>query len=232
MSVPTSLSTTVIEPQIAGSTLTRLNGAVTVVSIDDPIAEKLLSESPYERLRARQFSYFRQPIDRKLAWQSYLLFALAALLPVLSLVPPSIRRAYLGDVATASPKIAFIALVAVIFVAGTGVGHALVGHFCLRRRPLDERQARELVTFETVFSMLGFGTGGLATLTTYALVSLAFGGEELLTRLLAAGGGNPFAPNDLGVTVGMVAVVALVAGVALQTVSAHLHVAAVLTDAQ
>jgi hypothetical protein len=212
--------------------LTRENRTLTVVSIDDPLAEKLLSDSPYDRLRARQFSYFRQPIDRKVAWQSYLLFALAAFLPVLSLVPSSIRLTYLGDVATASPKVAFIALVAVVFVAGTGVGHALVGHFRLRRRPLDERQARELVTFEAVFSMLGFGTGGLATLTTYALVLVAFGGEEVLARLLAAGGGNPFAPNDLGVTVGMVTVVALVAGVVLQTVSAHLHVAAALADVE
>ena len=206
----------------------RASGAFTIVRPDDPIAERLLSDSPYERLRARQFSYFAQPIDRKLALQSYLLFALAAILPLLAVFPPALRRTYFADVATASPKLAFVALVAVVFVAGTGIGHAVVEHARLRLRPLDERQARELVTVETMCSMLGFGTGGFATLATYLLVALGFGGERALDALLAAGGGNPFAPSNLGVTVGTVAVLALVSGVALQTLSAHLHVRGVL----
>jgi len=200
------------------------------VSFEDPIAEKLLSDSPYERLRARQLSYFVQPIDRKLAWQSYLLFALAALLPVLSVLPPSVRDSYVPAVASSTPKLAFVALVAVVFVAGTGVGHALVEHARLRLRPLDERQARELVTFESLCSMLGFGTGGLATAVTYALVLVGFGGRDLLDTFLAVGGGNPFAPSSLGVTVGFVAVVALLSAVVLQTLSAYLHVQAVLAD--
>ncbi len=200
------------------------------MSFDDPIAEKLLSDSPYERLRARQLSYFVQPIDRKLAWQSYLLFALAGLLPVLSVLPATVRRAYLPTVASSSPKLAFVALVAVVFVAGTGVGHALVEYFRIERGPLDERQARELVTFESLCSMLGFGTGGLATVSTYALVLLGFGGRDLLSAFLAAGGGNPFEPSTLGVTVGFVAVVALLCAVALQTLSAYLYVRACLAE--
>lgn len=197
--------------------------------VDDPITERLLSDSPYERLRARQFSYFARPIDQKLAWQSYLLFALAALLPVLAAFPPGIRRTYFTDVATASPKLAFVALVAVVFVAATGLGHALVEHARIHLRPLDEYQARELVTFETLCSMLGFGTGGLATVSTYALVVLGFGGERALDAFLAVGGGNPYAESSLGVTVGTVAVLALVSGVVLQVLSAHTHVRAVLT---
>jgi hypothetical protein len=199
---------------------------------DDPIARRLLSDSPYERLRARQFSYFAQPIDRKLEWQSYLLFALAALLPILATLPPSIRETYFADAASASPKLAFIALVAVVFVAGTGLGHAIVERRRLCRQPLDERQARELITFETVFSMLGFGTGGFATLSTYVLVLIGFGGEATLSTLLAAGGGNPFAPNDLGVSVGTVVVLALVSAAVLQVLSAHLHVRAALDDSR
>lgn len=195
---------------------------------DDPIAERILSDSPYDRLRARQFSYFNQSIDRKLALQSYLLFALAALLPVLAFVPASVRRTYIADIATSSPRLAFVAFVAVVFVGGTGVGHALVEHARFRLQPLDERQARELVTFETLCSLLGFGTGGFATLTTYLIVFLGFGGESALDALLAAGGGNPFAPSELGVTVGTVAVLAMVSGVALQVLSAHFHVRSIL----
>lgn len=228
----TRLSERIIDPQITGASLIPLNGAPTDVRPDDPIAERVLSDSPYERLQARQFSYFAQPIDRKLALQSYLLFALAALLPIIAAFPPGLRRVYFADVAAASPKVAFIALVAVVFVAGTGVGHAIVEHVRLRLRPLDEHQARELVTFETLCSMLGFGTGGFATLSTYVLVLMGFGGERLLDAFLALGGGNPFAPSNLGVSVGTVTVLALVSGVALQVLSAHLHVRAMLAAAE
>jgi hypothetical protein len=209
----------------------RTYGAYTPVGSDDPITERLLSDSPYDRVRARQFSYFTQPIHRKVAWQSYLLFALAGLLPVLALTPPEVRTTYLGDVAAATPKVAFVALVAVVFVAGSGVGLTVVERFRLSRVPLDERQAREAVTFESLCSMLGFGTGGFATLATYGLVLLGLGGQSTLEAFLAVGGGNPFAPSSLGVSVGAVAAVALVSAVVLQVASAYLHVRGVLVDA-
>lgn len=200
------------------------------VSFDDPIAEKLLSDSPYERLRARQLSYFVQPIDRKLAWQSYLLFTLAGILPMLSLLPSGIRQPYLPTVAESSPKLAFVALVAVVFIAASGVGHALVEFARIRLRPLDERQARDLVSFESLCSMLGFGTGGFATLSTYALVLVGFGGRDVLDAFLAVGGGNPFTTSALGVTVGFVAIVALSSALALWVLSAYLHVRAAVHD--
>jgi hypothetical protein len=200
------------------------------VSFDDPIADMLLSDSLYDRLRARQLSYFAQPIDRKLTWQSYLLFALAALLPVLWFLPSGVREAYLPTVASSSPKLTFVALVAVVFVSATGVGHAFVEYVRVRFYPLDERQARDLVAFEGLCSMLGFGTGGLAAFSTYALVLLGFGGRDLIEAFLAAGGGNPFAPSALNITVGLVAVVALLSAVGLQLLSAYLHVRAVRFD--
>jgi hypothetical protein len=219
-----------IKTRYAGNSVIWENGRRFSVSFDDPIAEKILSDSPYERLRARQLSYFVQPIDRKIAWQSYLLFTLAGLLPVLAVLPSNLRQTYLPSVAASSPKLAFVALVAVVFVSSTGVGHALVEYARITRGPLDERQARELVTFESLCSMLGFGTGGLATFSTYALVLLGFGGRDLLQAFLAAGGGNPFEPSSLGVTVAFVAIVALLSAVALQTLSAYLHVRAALAD--
>ena len=193
------------------------------MSFDDPIAEKLLSDSPYERLRASQLRYFVQPVERKLAWQSYQLLVLAGIFPLLSVLPSSIRQPYLPAVAESSPKLAFVALVAVVFVAGSGVGHALVGYARGRLHPLDERQAHELVAFESLCSMLGFGTGGLATLSTYALVLVGFGGRDALDAFLAAGGGNPFAASAFDVTVGFVAIVALSSAVALRAFSASLH---------
>ena len=196
---------------------------------DDPIARKVLSDSPYDRLHVRQFSYFTQPIDRKLALQSYLLFVIAALLPVLALTPPTIRQTYLTDVAAATPKLAFLALLALIFVAGAGVGLAVTEYVRLRARPLDERLAREIVTFETLCSLIGFGTGGCATLAVYLCVLLGFGGPEVLDTFLAAGGGNPIAPSGVGISVGVVTTIALVAGVVLQTLSAYFHVRVALS---
>lgn len=197
---------------------------------DDPITERVLSESPYDRLRAQQFSYFPQPVDRKLAWQSYLLFALALLLPVLALTPASIRQAYFAEVATATPKVAFVALVATVLVAGAGVGLSVTERVRLSRQPLDEHTARDIVTFEELFSVVGFGTGGFATLSVYVLVLLGFGGHQVLDSFLAVGGGNPFASSNLGATVGTVAVTALVCAVVLQFLSAYFYARNLLSE--
>jgi hypothetical protein len=200
------------------------------MSPDDPIARKVLSDSPYDRLHVRQFSYFTQPIDRKLAWQSYLLFALAALLPILAVTPPAIRRTYFADVASATPRFVSVALVAVVIVSVAGFGLAVAEHVRLRARPLDERLAHEIVTFETLCSLLGFGTGGCATVGSYLFVLLALGGQDALDAFLAFGGGNPFVPSGLGISVGIVATTALVVGVVLQTLSAYFHVRVTLAD--
>lgn len=200
------------------------------MSRDDPIADRVLSESPYDRLRVQQFSYFAQSVDRKLAWQSYLLFALALLLPVLALTPASIRQEYFADVATATPKVAFVALVATVLVAGAGVGLSVTERVRLGRQPLDERTARDIVTFEELFSVVGFGTGGFATFSVYALVLLGFGGHRLLDSFLAVGGGNPFASSNLGATVGSVAVTALICAVVFQFLSAYFYSRRLLTE--
>jgi hypothetical protein len=200
------------------------------MSVDDPIAEKLLSDNPYDRLHVRQFSYFKQPIDQKLAWQSYLLFAIAALLPLLAFTPPPIRETYFPVVATATPRFVFVALVALAVVAGAGFGLALTEHVRLRARPLDERLAREILTFETLCSLVGFGTGGCALLAAYLFVLMGFGGTEVLDAFLAVGGGNPFVSSGFGVSVGIVATAALVCGVVLQTLSAYFHVRVALLD--
>ena len=58
---------------------------------------------------------------------------------------------------------------------------------------------------------------------------LGFGGPEVLDTFLAAGGGNPFAPSGVGISVGVVTTIALVAGVVLQTLSAYFHVRVALS---
>lgn len=200
---------------------------------DDPIADALLGESTYERERLRAFGWFKQSIPRKLALQSYILFALAALLPIAAFLPPSIRETYFAEVAAASPKLAFLGLVAVVLVFGTGIGHALVGVRRVALEPaLTELQARELVNIENVCSLLGFFTGGVATVLTYALLLLGFGGESALEAFMSAGGGNPFTASAVGVEVGTVAVTAMVGAVLMRFLSAYVHVRVTLAGLQ
>jgi hypothetical protein len=183
---------------------------------DDPIADALLDDS-YERIRVERSVYLRYPLSRKVAWQSHMLIALAAILPLAALLPTSLRREFLPVVSAARPKLAFLALVALVVVAATALGHIFVAW--QTKRDLDEQTARELFTLENVCSLLGFATGGFAVGATYALVLLGFGP---LQTYVAAGGGNPFVQSTLAPPLGVVALTALVVGVALRTAAAWL----------
>jgi hypothetical protein len=195
------------------------------MDIEDPIADAILGDSAYDRVRMARWRWFRQPIPRKLALQSYLLLLLAAILPVIGFLPANVRDAYLSSVAVATPKVALVALVATLVVTGTGLGHVVVG---LRRVVLEpdltEKQAAELLDVEGVCSLLGFLTGGVATAVTYAFVALGFGGLEFLQSYVAAGGGNPFAASAVGIDVASVAVLALVSGVLLRVLATYVWV--------
>jgi hypothetical protein len=184
--------------------------------VDDPVADALLGDS-YERIRVERRVYLRYALPRKVAWQSYMLIALAAVLPIVALLPTNIRSEFVPDVTAATPKISFLALVALVLVTATGIGHLFVAW--RTRRDLDERTARELFTLENVCSLLGFATGGFAVGTTHGLVLLGFGPFD---AYLAIGGGNPFVSSTLAPPLGVVALAALVAGVGLRTAAAWL----------
>ncbi|WP_224268662.1 hypothetical protein [Haloprofundus salinisoli] len=198
------------------------------MSVEDPIADALVGESAYERLQAERHSLFRQSLARKLTWQSYLLFSLAALYPALAVLPEPVRRAYLPEsIGFATPKVAFVGLVGVSLVALTGLGHAAVGVWRLRLgRTMNETQAREVLNAEAVCSLLGFFTGGFATAMVHAFVLLGFGGVNAVKGYVAVGGGNPFAQAGLGVSVVDVSVLALVFAVCLLVLAAVLSVEA------
>jgi hypothetical protein len=202
------------------------------VNPDDPIADALLGDSAYERVRVERWSLFKQPIPRKLAIQSSILFALAAILPVAAFLPGEVRESYLQEVAAASPKVALLALLAVAVVALTGIGHAGVGIQRFRLEPsLTERQALELFNLESLCSTLGFLTGGFATVVTYAFLLLGFGGTTALEAFVQYGGGNPFAASGVDLNIATVAVAALVGAVVLRVLSVYLFVESVRRSA-
>jgi hypothetical protein len=195
------------------------------VKSDDPIADALLGDSVYERIRVERWSLFKQPIPRKLAIQSTLLFALAAILPVAAFLPAEVRESYLQEVAAASPKVALLALLAVAVVGLTGIGLAGVGIQRFRLEPsLTEGQARELFNLESLCSTLGFLTGGFATAVTYAFLLIGFGGTSALTAFMKYGGGNPYAASGINLDIATVAVAALVGAVVLRVLSVYLFV--------
>ncbi|WP_277552677.1 hypothetical protein [Halobaculum limi] len=192
---------------------------------DDPITRAILSDSVYERLRAGRFGWFKQPLSRKLTVQGYLLHVLAAILPILALLPPEIKQAYFSrSVVGAAPKVAVLALVAVTVIGTAGAGLSAVGAFRLwRGDDFDEHTAQSVLNFEDLCSMLGLATGTIATVATYLFVLVGFGGGKTLQAWIATGGGNPYAPSGYGLNVGTVAVTALCIGVVLQVVSTYLY---------
>ena len=51
---------------------------------NDPIADALLGESTYERLRVERYALIKRRIPQKLVYQSGLLLALALIVPIAS----------------------------------------------------------------------------------------------------------------------------------------------------
>ena len=193
--------------------------------IRDPVADALLGDSPYERLRLRRFTPFAQPIPTKLALQSGLLFLLALMLPVMASFPAEVRAMLGGTAASASPKVLLLGMAGGVGVFVGGLVLTAVGVLRVRLEPrMTEDQAYRLLGLEDVASMLGIGTAGLVVLLTMAYVVLGAAGTRAVEWYIQVTGYSPFAPSGLEpVTVGGVATLAFVGSVALLVASHALH---------
>ena len=184
---------------------------------DDPIRQRVLSDSAYDRVRTERFSHFKQPVPKKLGVQCVLIGALALTLPLYGLFPSGAAE-YLPtvDPSVASPKVLLMGLFALATELGTAALLVGVALYRVRKEPLTEDQAVSLFTTETFATYLGFGTGGLATVVLLSLFALGLGGESTLGAYVAAmDGTNPFRTSGLGVTVEMFATVALAGALAV-----------------
>ena len=193
--------------------------------IQDPIANALLGDSTYERLRQMRYSPFGQPIPTKLVWQSGLLFLLALMLPVMAAFPAEVRT-MLGDtVVSSSPKVLVLGLVGGIVVFLGGLALSVVGFLRVHLEPrMTERLANRLLSLEDVASLLGIGTGGLAILLTMAYVLMGYVSVRAVEWYVDTMGISPFASSGIEPgTVGGVATLAFVGSVALLVVSQALH---------
>lgn len=189
----------------------------------DRVTDALLHGSAYERLRFRRRGFFRQPIPQKIRAGSGLLFALAAVLPLMAAFPVSVRET-LGPVSMASPKIIVLGLIggSVVFVCGLGL--ATLGAARLRLEgEMTEERAHTLLSLEEVASLLGLGTGGIAIVLTLGFVLLGHGGMPAVETYIQLAGRSPYAATGLPVTVAGVATSAFVAAVALYVLAQAIH---------
>jgi len=194
--------------------------------IQDPVANALLGDSTYERLRQLRYSPFGQPIPTKLVWQSGLLFLLALMLPVMAAFPAEVRAMLGGTAVSASPKVLILGLVGGVVVFGGGLTLTAVGFLRVHLEPrMTERLAHRLLSLEDVASLLGIGTGGLAIVVTMAYVLMGYVGVRAVEWYIDTMGLSPFAPSGVEpVTVGGVATLAFVGSVALLVASQALHI--------
>ncbi|WP_135365894.1 hypothetical protein [Halosimplex halophilum] len=196
---------------------------------EDPILQRVLSDSAYDRVRIERFSHFKQPVPQKLLVQSLLVSALALALPLYLLYPAS-AASYLptADPAVASPVVLVVGLFALVLELGTAA--LLVGVVVSRARnePLTERKAERLFTAETFATYVGFGTGGLATLATVGLLALGLGGEPMLASYVETASEGPFRRSGLGVSVRTFATAAVLGAVAVTL--AHRYTESLLAD--
>ena len=192
--------------------------------IDDGIARAILADSKYEQLRVRRFSYFKQPIPRKLAWQGALLLALSLVAPIALAYPDSVATLLAdGNPLTGSPVIALVGVFTVGVELLASLGHVAVAAVLVRRTsPLSRQRARDLLALEDVASLLGLGTGAVGVAVTVGYFLLGHAGAGAISRYVAMGGRNPFDPSGTGVTVAAVAAAAFCSGVVLLGLSRYL----------
>jgi len=185
----------------------------------DPVTKALLGESNYERLRATRFGMFKQPIHRKLRWQSLLLFGLALVLPLMAVFPSEVRATLPGggSMAGAAPKVVVLGLVGGVVVLLGGLTLTAVGLLRVRLEPsMTEWQADTLLNVEEVASLLGIGTGGIGILLTLGFTAIGFGGTQAVGAYVRTMGTSPFTATGVEwLSVSSVATFAFVGSVAL-----------------
>ena len=192
--------------------------------IDDGIASAILADSKYEQLRVRRFSYFKQPIPRKLAWQGVLLLGLSLVAPIALSYPGPVTGLFAdGSPLYASPVIVLVGVFTVGVELLASLGHVAVAVVLVRRKSgLSRQRARDLLALEDVSSLLGLGTGALGAAVTVGYFLFGHAGPTAVSEYVAAGGRNPFDPSGTGITVAAVAVAAFCAGLVLIGVSRYL----------
>lgn len=186
------------------------------------ITDDIVSDSPYRRKRAERWAQFSAPLQTKIAWKSGIMAALILVLPLYQLFPRASEIAWLGPAADASPKVLLLGVVGLGIESVTGTVLVAVGLYRLHAGPVDEDTAATLLDLEDTAASIGLVSGGLAVLVTLAYFVLGAFGSGVIVDYVAVFGANPYVDSGTGVTVGHLAVVALMVSTTLWTVRQYL----------
>ncbi|WP_265109038.1 hypothetical protein [Halosolutus halophilus] len=191
---------------------------------DDPIADALLGESTYERLRVERYALIKPRIPQKLVYQSGLLLALALVVPITATYPSSVRAAFPGgEPLWASPLVLWVGVCAGGIQLGTATCLVAVAIARRSREPqLSESQAHTLLNVEDVASMFGLATGGFAILLTVGFFLLGHVGSETFEAVIVAAPRNPYGQTGVSVPVIAVGTAAAISSGVVYLLSRHL----------
>lgn len=147
----------------------------------------------YELLRAQGGLLTRVSLPGKVRYCSYLLLADALVLPEVLALPDAVRTEYVGPApATATLALAGVALAGALAVFAAGVGLAWLTTRRSRLETISDEQATWLVGVESLFSGIGFITGGAAVLVALGGLAVGFGGVGAV-EVVSGEGANPYA---------------------------------------
>ncbi|MCU4926518.1 hypothetical protein OB905_11070 [Halobacteria archaeon AArc-dxtr1] len=170
---------------------------------DDPIADALLGDSTYERLRVQRYALIKQRIPRKLRWQGGLLLMLALIVPITATYPASVQAVFPSDDPLwSSPLVLWLGVYAGVIQLATAA--TLTAVAVVRRRgdaTFSESQVRTLLNVEDVASMFGLVTGGFAVLLTVAFFLFGHMGAETVAEFVTAAPQNPYGQTAVSVPV-------------------------------
>ncbi|TMT87797.1 hypothetical protein E2L06_14855 [Haloterrigena sp. H1] len=191
---------------------------------DDPIADALLGESTYERLRVERYALIKRRIPQKLVYQSGLLLALALIVPIAATYPTSVQSAFPGSAPLwASPLVLWLGVYAGGIELGTAACLVVVATVRRSREPqLSESQAHVLLNVEDVASMFGLATGGFAVLLTVGFFSLGHAGGETFQAVIDSAPRNPYGQTGVSVPVIAVGAAAAIGSGVIYLVSRYL----------
>jgi hypothetical protein len=190
--------------------------------IDDRITTAACSSSAYERAWVRRRDPFGQSIPRKLAYQALLLTALAGIVPIVALYPPSVAALFPADPIEAAPRAALLGALAIGVELLTATALVVVALVRLRWEPaMTDARATHLLNVEAVASLLGLGTGGVAVAATNGFFALGLAGERAVSGFGELGGNHPFTASGTDLSVAAVAALALAGALALTIASRY-----------
>ncbi len=191
---------------------------------NDPIADALLGESTYERLRVERYALIKRRIPQKLVYQSGLLFAIALVVPIVATYPSSVQATFPGgDPLWSSPLVLWVG----VYAGGIELGTAacLVAVAIARRRyepSLSESQVHALLNVEDVASMFGLATGGFAILITVGFFLLGHAGAETVSAVVESAPRNPYGQTGISVPVIVVGTAAAISSCVVYAVGRYL----------